>query len=192
MDILLDILFQYKILTLWYYISNFVIILSVIVFIHEFGHYIVAKMCGVKVESFSIGFGKELIGFNDKSGTRWKISIIPMGGYVKMFGDIDPASSPDFDKLDKLTPEEEEVTFFKKNLWQKSAIVVAGPIANYILAIAILTTFYLNYGRPFYEPIIGGIMEDMPADIAGLELGDKIIEIDGKEISDFFRYSIIN
>lgn len=185
MEVLLDFLYQYHILSLWYYVSNFIIVLTVIVFIHEFGHYIVAKWCGVKIESFSIGFGPELVGFNDRSGTRWKISAIPMGGYVKMFGDVDPASSPDFDKLKSLTEDEKKTTFYTKKLWQKALVVAAGPLANYILAIVILTCFYFSYGRPFYEPIVGGLVENMPADQAGLEPGDRLLQIDGTDIESF-------
>src|SRR5690242_6255241 len=113
--------------TLW----SFFVVLSVIVFVHEFGHYIVAKLCGVKIEAFSIGFGKELVGFNDKSGTRWKIALLPLGGYVKMFGDSSAASTADAEAMDNMSDAEKALTFHHKPLAKKAAIVVAGPAFNF-------------------------------------------------------------
>lgn len=185
MDTILDFLFQIHVLEAWYYISNFIVIISIIVFIHEFGHYIVAKWCGVRIEAFSIGFGPELCGFYDKSGTRWKFCAVPMGGYVQMFGDADAASSPDNKGLKTLSPEEQKLTLHGKNLWQKSAIVSAGPIANFILAIVILTGFIMVYGITTTSPEISQVVENSAAAQAGLEKGDVIIAIDGSEIKSF-------
>ncbi len=168
-----------------YNFSAFVLILTVIVFIHEFGHYYVAKLCGVKIEVFSIGFGKELFGWNDKSGTRWKVCALPFGGYVKMFGDIDPASVPDTEKISKFTKKEAAIAFHTKPLSQKSAIVAAGPIANFVLAIVILTFFFSYYGKPVTLSQISGITPDSAAFEAGLEIDDVIIQIDDTKISTF-------
>ncbi len=130
---------------MWIYGGTFIFVLSLLVFVHEWGHYIVAKMCGVKVESFSIGFGPEIFGVNDKHGTRWKLSIIPLGGYVKLFGDMDPASATHDDAVDDgeepprpMTEAEREVAFFAKPVWKRAAVVIAGPAINYLFAIIIL------------------------------------------------------
>lgn len=164
---------------------SFIVIISVIVFIHEFGHYWVAKKCGVRVEAFSIGFGPEVWGWLDKSGTRWKISAFPLGGYVKMFGDEGAASTPDSKKMKKLTPAEEKVAFHTQSLIKKSAVVSAGPIANFLLAIIILTFFFSQYGRPETTPEVGEVMEGSAAEEAGLKSGDIIIRLDGADISRF-------
>lgn len=168
-----------------HYILSFTLILSVIVFVHEFGHYFIAKLCGVKIEVFSIGFGKEFFGFNDKSGTRWKFSMLPFGGYVKMFGDQGAASTPDNDSLDQMTEEEKAVSFHYKALWQKALVVFAGPAANFILTISIMTWFLYSTGIASTEPIIGEIMEGTPAQEAGLLAGDRIMKVDGKEVKVF-------
>ncbi len=164
---------------------SFIAIISIIVFIHEFGHYWVAKKCGVKIDAFSIGFGKELWGWNDKSGTRWKIAVFPLGGYVKMFGDEGAASTPDSEKLRKLTPEEEKVAFHTQPLWAKALIVFAGPLANFILAFAILTTLYMVYGRQETSPIVGHVVENSAAAEIGLQEGDKILSLNDEEIKRF-------
>src|SRR5690606_499270 len=121
------------ILGLLHTLAAFFIVLSVVVFIHEFGHYIVAKWCGVKITAFSIGFGRELVGYTDKSGTRWKIAALPLGGYVKMYGDSAAASTPDAEAIEQLSEQEKQLTFHHKPLWKKSAIVAAGPLANFVL-----------------------------------------------------------
>ncbi|MDB2414771.1 RIP metalloprotease RseP [Rickettsiales bacterium] len=178
-----------------YNVCAFVFILTIIVFSHEFGHYIIAKICGVRVEVFSIGFGKEIFGWNDKSGTRWKVSWLPLGGYVKMFGDSDPASSPDGDKIKSMTAAEKKVAFHTKPLKSKMAIVAAGPAANFILAIILLTFFFAAYGRPYSLPVASTILPDSAAAEAGMKAGDKIIEIDGtsiEEFSDMQRIIMIN
>jgi regulator of sigma E protease len=163
----------------------FLIILTIVVFIHEFGHFIIARLNGVQIDVFSIGFGKELFGFTDKRGTRWKISAIPMGGYVKMFGDQDAASSQDSKSLEGLSFKEKQLTFHFKKLWQKAAIVVAGPAANYLSAILIIAALSFTYGISVTEPIIGEVLKASPAAKAGLKVGDEILEVDGSTVESF-------
>lgn len=169
----------------FHYLWSFVLILSVIVFIHEFGHYIVAKLCGVKIETFSIGFGKELFGINDRTGTRWKFSILPFGGYVKMFGDAGEASTPDDETLEKMTEAEKRVSFHYKPLWKKAIIVGAGPMFNFLLTIAIFTFFLYTTGMQSTEPVVGEVMEDTPAAAAGLKAGDRVLQVDEQEMETF-------
>jgi regulator of sigma E protease len=185
MDAFLDFLYQTNVLTVWYFLSSFVIIISVIVFIHEYGHYRVAKWCGVKIEEFAIGFGPELSGWTDRSGTRWKLCLVPMGGYVKMFGDVNPTSAADNEKLGGMTAEQRKLTFHDKPLPQKAAIVSAGPLANFILAIVILTGFIMAYGQIKTLPVIGEVMAESAAAEAGLMPGDRILSIDSTVIEDF-------
>ncbi len=168
-----------------HYAFSFILVISIVVSVHEFGHYIVAKWCGVKVEVFSIGFGREIFGFNDKSGTRWKFSQIPLGGYVKMFGDSDPSSNPDRDVLEGMSPEDKKVAFHYKSLPQKAAIVAAGPIFNFLLAIIIYTFFFSMYGRPVASPAIGDVVAGSAAEEAGLRKGDLFLELDGQKIKEF-------
>ena len=165
-------------------LSSYIFIILVLVFVHEFGHYIIAKWSGVKIDTFSLGFGKEICGRNDKSGTRWKISAIPLGGYVKMYGDASEASTP-LEEIDNLSEEEKKYTFYHKPLYKKAAIVVAGPLANFLLTIAIFTAFIIISGLPSIEPIIGDVMKDSPAQAAGLLPNDRIITIDAKEVDSF-------
>ncbi len=166
-------------------IISFIAIISVIVFIHEFGHYWVAKKCGVMIESFSIGFGKEIFGWNDKSGTRWKLSLIPLGGYVKMYGDENAASVPDKEKISQMAEEEKKKSFHMQALWKRFLIVLAGPLANYIFAIIILAFFFLSYGKPNTSNVISTIQENSVAEKFGLKEGDKIISLGGKKIKTF-------
>lgn len=169
----------------------FVLVLSVLVFVHEWGHYIVARMCGVKVETFSIGFGREIFGFNDKNGTRWKFSLIPLGGYVQMFGDTDPASATHEDTKGEganarpMTKAERKVAFFTQSIPKRSAIVFAGPAINFIFAIILLAGMYAVHGQPYTPPVAATIMEDAPAARAGIEPDDKIISINGKAVNTF-------
>lgn len=164
--------------------ANFIIILSVIVFVHEFGHYIIAKWAGVKIETFSIGFGRELTGWNDKSGTRWKISALPLGGYVKMYGDASEASTPS-EELINMSEEEKAKTFHHKPLHKKAAIVAAGPLANFLLTIIILTGFIYTRGISSTEPIIGAVMPQSAAESAGLQPGDRVIKVNGSTVEIF-------
>lgn len=173
------------ILNLGYYLLSFLVVISVIVFIHEYGHYIVAKLCGVKIDTFSIGFGKELFGFNDKSGTRWKFSVVPAGGYVKMFGDEDEASRPAESTLLSMSDEEKNQAFYFKKLYQKALIVAAGPVANFILAAVILSFFYISYGKPYTPPIINHVVQSSVAEKSGLQIGDEILAIDDIKIETF-------
>lgn len=164
---------------------SFVIILSVIVFIHEFGHYIIARLCGVKIVSFSIGFGKELFGFNDRQGTRWKFSMLPFGGYVKMFGDQDPASVPDNEALAAMSEGDKSQSFYFKPLWQKSLIVFGGPLFNFVTAILIFTYFIFNNGITSTQPIVGEVMPESAALESGLIAGDRFVSLDGDAINSF-------
>jgi regulator of sigma E protease len=167
-----------------YFIFWFLVVLTVLVFVHELGHYLVARWNGVRVEVFSIGFGPELFGWNNRAGTRWKISAIPLGGYVKMFGDADPASMPGTD-LPEMTPEEREVAFHHKRLPQRAAVVAAGPVANFIFAIAALTGLFMTVGQPFTPPLIGTVQQGSAAQAAGVKAGDTIVSIDGQPIERF-------
>ena len=166
-----------------FYLLSFLIIMSVIVFVHEYGHYIIAKLCNVKVEVFSIGFGPELFGINDKSGTRWKFSVIPIGGYVKMLGDEDPSgarvSSQHLSEKDKL------FAFCEKPLYQKFFIVFAGPLANLLFAIVILMVFFSTKGMMKHNSVIGGIVRDSVAEQVGLAPGDMILKINDHQIKWF-------
>lgn len=166
-------------------ILPFIIILTILVFVHEFGHFWVARKSGVKVEIFSIGFGKELFGFNDKYGTRWKFCLIPMGGYVKMFGDKGAASNSDEALIKNLSPEEQKIAFSCKPLLTKSAIVAAGPAANYFFSALIFTFFFFVYGYPQSSSTITEVVENSAAYKAGIKAGDIINEINGVTIKNF-------
>lgn len=174
-----------------HYFLSFAIVISVIVFVHEYGHYWVARRCGVKIETFSIGFGPEIFGWTDKAGTRWKLSILPFGGYVKMFGDVGAASTPDNTKLKKMTKAEKEGAFHLKPLWKKAAVVGAGPAANFIFALIVLTGFFLAFGRPETAPVIGSIVKESAAEKAGFQIGDTIQTLNGKSIERFEDIRVI-
>lgn len=169
----------------------FIIVLSLLVFVHEWGHYIVARMYGVRVETFSIGFGREIIGWNDKNKTRWKISWLPLGGYVQMFGDLDPASAQQVpgikegDKTRPFTEEEKKVAFFSQTVGRRAAIVFAGPAINFIFAIILMTGLFATEGQPYTPPIAAKIVEGSPAEKAGIKPDDKIIEVNGQKINKF-------
>ena len=168
-----------------HYLLSFVIVLTVIVFVHEFGHYVVARLCGVKIETFSIGFGRELFGFTDRAGTRWKFSLLPLGGYVKMFGDAGAASTADIDKIEAMNAAERKVSFHFQALWKKALIVAAGPMANFLLTIAVFTFFIFTTGLTSTEPVVGNVLKDSPAAEAGLQKGDRILTLDGREMRRF-------
>jgi len=167
----------------WNYGIVFVLILTVVVFVHELGHYLVARRNGVKIDVFSIGFGKELVGWTDKAGTRWRISLLPLGGYVRMFGDADEASATADPR--PMTDEEKAVSFRHKRVGQRAAIVAAGPIANFLFAIAGLAIMFMALGQPVAEPVIGEVQPGSAAAAAGLKSGDRILAIDGTEIERF-------
>ena len=156
-----------------------------IVFIHEFGHFIVARWCGVKVEEFSLGFGQEIFSRTDKKGTRWKFCLLPFGGYVKMFGDRNGASMPDLKLLKNISEADKKQSFLGKNVWQRMAIVSAGPVANFLLAIVIFTFLFMQNGLNTALPIISEITPESAAYEADLQKGDKILAIDSEVISDF-------
>lgn len=164
---------------------SFIILISIIVFIHEFGHFYVARLCGVKVDEFALGFGKELFGFNDKKGTRWKFCLVPLGGYVKMYGDKNGASMPDATEIEKMSEEEKSYSFVFKNVYQRLAIVLAGPVANFLLAIVIFTFLFQVNGLTTVEPVVDEVVEQSAAFEAGLQKGDRIVAINGSPIDDF-------
>lgn len=166
------------------YVFGFLLLLGPLVTIHELGHYLVGRWFGVKAEVFSIGFGKELTGWTDKRGTRWKLAALPLGGYVQFAGDMNPASQPDAEWL-KLTPAERECCFQAKPLWQRALIVLAGPAANFIFAIAILAGFLMAYGQLVAAPTIGVIEPGSVAARAGLQIGDRITAIGGATVDEF-------
>jgi len=176
---------------LWFFGGVFILVLSTLVFVHEWGHYYVARLCGVKVEIFSIGFGPEIWGINDKNGTRWKFSLIPLGGYVKMFGDTDPASASNTDNVKEgeevrpMTDSERKEAFFSQAVWKRAAVVFAGPAINFLFAIVIFAGLYGFYGQPVTPPMASAIIVDSAADKAGFEPHDKIISIDGRNIKRF-------
>jgi regulator of sigma E protease len=167
------------------YLVPFVLVLTVLVFIHEFGHYIIARLNGVKIEVFSIGFGPELFGWTDKAETRWKVSLIPLGGYVKMYGDADASSKPDEAATQKMTKEQKARTLQGKRVGQRIAVVSAGPVANYLLAIVLLSALYFIKGIPMVVPAVGSIAEGSVAQSMGLAIGDKIVEFNGKTVDNF-------
>lgn len=163
----------------------FFLVISAIVFIHEFGHFFVARLCGVKVDEFSIGFGPELFGFSDKKGTRWKVCPIPFGGYVKMFGDKNGASAPDHELLAQMSESDRKKSFIGKNVWQRFAIVAAGPIANFVLTIFLFTILFRINGLTTVAPIIDEVIENSAAAESGFKKDDKILAIGDSKISTF-------
>ena len=156
-----------------------------IVFVHEMGHYLVARWNGIAIETFSIGFGPELVGFNDRHGTRWRISAIPLGGYVRFVGDLNAASVPDPEAVDALPPEERSRLFVSKNVWQRMAVVAAGPIANVIFTFLVLYALLLGYGRYTIPPVIGEVVSGGVAAEAGILPGDRIVGVDGFAVDSF-------
>ena len=172
------------------FVLPFVLLLTVVVFIHEYGHYYFAKKYGVGVTDFSIGFGKELFGFNDKSGTRWKFCAIPLGGYVKFFGDRNVFSQAEQDELLKEYSEEDQKKLFVvKPIYQRSLIGAAGPFANFILAILILAFIYMFAGKDFTPAQIQEVQKDSPAFVAGIKNGDIISSIDNNKVNSITEVS---
>ena len=172
------------------FILPFIVLILVVVFIHEYGHYYFAKRYGVGVTDFSIGFGRELIGWNDKSGTRWKICWIPLGGYVKFFGDRNVFSQADQEELlKKYNKEDQEKLFVTKPLYQRSLIVAGGPIANSVLAIFIFLFIYMFAGKDFTPAVIDEVQKDSPAEVAGMQKNDVILEIDNNKVESILDVS---
>ncbi|MEZ5679913.1 MAG: RIP metalloprotease RseP [Erythrobacter sp.] len=178
-------------LPLWlYYVIGFPLLLGPLVTVHELGHYLVGRWFGVHAEAFSIGFGKEIWGFTDKRGTRWKIGALPLGGYVQFKGDMNPASIPDADAIASATPAEREGSFHHASLWKRALIVFAGPATNILLTLAIFASFFAFYGKPVPADVeqqltISEFSEESAAKAAGLEVGDRIVSVDGAEMHGF-------
>lgn len=167
------------------YIVPFLFVLTIVVFFHELGHFLVARWVGVKVLTFSLGFGPELFGFNDRHGTRWKVSAIPLGGYVKFFGDDSEASTPSSEALKEMTDAERKVSFHGKKVGPRAAIVAAGPIANFLLAIVIFAALFTFFGKPNQSARVDSVQENSAAATAGFKSGDVVTAIDGSAIENF-------
>ena len=163
---------------------SFLVILTILVFVHELGHYWAARRADVRVEVFSVGFGPELIGWSDKHHTRWRISAIPLGGYVKMYGDADPASATS-EGLEQMTPDQKAVSFHYKSVGQRMTIAAAGPAANFIFAIIVLAGLFMVVGQRYAPATIDEVMPGSVAAAAGLEAGDHVLEIAGIKVSRF-------
>jgi regulator of sigma E protease len=164
---------------------SFVFVLTLIVFFHELGHFLVARMCGVRILAFSIGFGPELVGFNDRHGTRWKISAIPLGGFVKFFGDENAASAPDTERLAVMDADERAKSFVFQSVIKRAAIVIAGPLANFLLAIVIFSAVFMLYGKPTMSARVDAVQPGSAAAAAGFKPGDLVVAINGHAIDNF-------
>ena len=172
------------------YILPFIALIVVVVFIHEYGHYYFAKRYGVGVTDFSIGFGKEMFGWNDKSGTRWKVCMIPLGGYVKFFGDRNVYSQADNEKIIKeYSQKDQDKLFVLKPLYQRVLIVFGGPLANFLLAILIFFSVYTFAGKDFTPAVINEVQKDSPAMVAGLKDNDIMVSIDGNKVKSIMEVS---
>jgi regulator of sigma E protease len=167
------------------YIVPFLFVLTIVVFFHELGHFLIARLCGVRILTFSIGFGPELVGFNDRHGTRWKLSAVPLGGYVKFFGDENAASVPDRASAAAMTEAERTQSFVHQKVGARAAIVVAGPLANFVLAVAIFAGLAMIYGKQTVIPRVDTVQPGSAAEQAGFQPGDLVISIDGKPIESF-------
>src|SRR5688572_1436831 len=163
----------------------FLFVLTIVVFVHELGHFLVARWYGVKVQAFSIGFGREIWGFYDRYGTRWRLAWIPLGGYVKFIDDENGASVPSQDALARLSPQEREGAFQSKPLGQRAAVVAAGPIANFLLSIALFAVIFTTVGISVTAPRVDELVPDGIAEKAGFKAGDLIVSIDGAPIESF-------
>jgi regulator of sigma E protease len=167
------------------YLVPFLFVLSLVVFFHELGHFLVARWCGVRILVFSIGFGPEIVGFNDRYGTRWKIAAIPLGGYVKFFGDENAASVPDTERLAGMDEGEKSQSFVFQPVAKRAAIVVAGPLANFLLAIVIFAGIFMLYGKQSMTARVDSVQPDSAAAAAGFQPGDLVMAINGRSIGDF-------
>lgn len=166
------------------YLLAFALVIGPLVFVHELGHYAAGRWFGIKAEAFSIGFGREIAGFTDRRGTRWKFGWLPLGGYVKFAGDMNPAGQPSPEWL-ALPAAERAQTFQAKPLWQRALVVAAGPVTNFVVAILILAAFAMAYGRPSTPPVIGAVEPATAAAAAGLRAGDRIVAVGGREVTGF-------
>jgi regulator of sigma E protease len=168
------------------YVVPFLFVLTVVVFFHELGHFLVARWCGARVEAFSIGFGREIAGWTDRHGTRWRIAWLPLGGYVKFLGDENAASQPvTEERLAQFSDTERREVFQAKPVAQRAAIVAAGPIANFLLAIVIFSVLFMTVGRPVLEPRIDEVLPSSAAEAAGFRPGDVVLKVDGRAIETF-------
>jgi regulator of sigma E protease len=167
------------------YIVPFLFVLTIVVFFHELGHFLIARWCGIKVTAFSIGFGPEIIGFNDRYGTRWKIAAVPLGGYVKFFGDDNAASAPDSGAAAAMSEEEKRDTFMFQPVASRMAVVAAGPIANFILAIAIFAGIGMVVGKQSTTARVDAVQQGSAAQAAGFRAGDLVVSINGEKIESF-------
>lgn len=167
------------------YLVPFLFVLTIVVFVHELGHFLVGRWCGVDVTTFSIGFGRELFGFTDRHGTRWRFALIPLGGYVKFSGDADASSATDHESMAGMTREQRERSFPAQSVAERSAIVAAGPIANFLLAIAIFAGTAFIFGKPVLAPRVDQVVATGAAARAGLQGGDLILQIDGRPVASF-------
>jgi len=177
------------------YLLPFLLVLSVVVFVHEYGHFIVARWCGVKVDAFSLGFGPELAAFIDRKGTRWRIAAIPLGGYVKFHGDANGASIPSPETIAAMSPEERAVSFAGQNVAKRAAVVFAGPGFNFLLAIAIFASIFAYFGRPILvdgqpllAPRISSVLPNGAGNAAGFKAGDVVKSVDGAAIDNFGQF----
>ena len=167
------------------YLIPFLFVLTLVVFFHELGHFLVARRCGIRVLVFSIGFGPELFGLNDRHDTRWKLSAIPLGGYVKFFGDENAASVPDAAALAAMTDEERRHSFVHQSVGRRAAVVVAGPVANFLLAIVIFAALFMVFGKPSTSPRVDAVQPGSAAEAAGFQPGDLVLTIDGRPVESF-------
>lgn len=164
----------------------FLFVLTVVVFVHEMGHYLVGRWCGIGVQAFSIGFGPELVGFNDRRGTRWKLCAIPLGGYVKFVGDMSVTSSkPGEEEIDALSDAERKIAFHTQPVWKRAATVFAGPLFNFLLTIAVFSVLFMAYGRYVAEPTVAQVTVGSPAEKAGIQPGDRFVSVDGTKVESF-------
>ncbi len=176
---------------IWLYAVPFLAVLSVLVIVHEWGHYAMARLCGVRVDEFAVGMGREIWGRTGRDGTRWKICLLPIGGYVKMFGDADPAGASKTDQVGEgstarmMTPSERDQAFFSKTVGQRAAIVFAGPAINFIFAIVVLTGLFITQGREITPPVIAAVQVESAGDLGGLRPGDHIVSLNGKQAESF-------
>jgi len=166
------------------YLIPFLFVLTIVVFVHEMGHFLVARWCGVGIKAFSIGFGPEIFGFNDRHGTRWRVAWIPLGGYVK-FVDDENAASAGQKSLESMSEADRKISFQGKSLGQRAAIVAAGPIANFLFAILIFTAIFSIFGERITAPKVDSITPGSAAERAGFEPGDLVTSIDGTSITNF-------
>jgi len=167
-------------------IPAFIFVITLVVFFHELGHFLVARACGVAIETFSIGFGGELFGWTDRKGTRWKICWLPLGGYVKFLGDENAASVPDRARLERLNTTEQRNAFPLKPLWQRMLVVLAGPVANFVLAFLLFVILLTGFGAKALSTYIGGVQKGSPAAMAGIKAGDKITAVQGHPVRMFY------